>query len=367
MLVIEAIAVRGEPMAEPLRATFDQAGGTIGRAGASTLALPDPERRISRTHATIGFDQRGFLLTDTGSFNRLALNGRCLSGGHAYLKDGDTLTVGSYRLLVRIPGAAAPDRQRLPTPTTEEPAAANVKAALSSPASSSIAADPPASASPAEQATPHVEPSAAKADPPAAAADALPSNATKELDLIFKSRDARVEPYLRNDWIARPAVPESDALGLYPFFPLDSKPERIPEIDAEPPVLTSVWNPDDEEPSAENSDATEATVYAGAPVPRAVSTNAHDMIAQQLAAILRGAGVNGITPQSLEIIGRALRESAQRTSPRGRGFTTPIHQSGILAGVRGAFSGLTGRLSPHRLETWLKRKSPLDSLLRASH
>jgi len=405
MLVIEAIALRGKPLPEPLRATFDEAGGTIGRAGASTLALPDPERRISRTHATIGFDARGFVLTDTGSFNRLALNGRSLSGGRAYLKDGDKLTVGSYRLLVFVGGAvSAPAQpQTLPTPTLDEPAA-NPEAALSSPASSTIPADAPEDGSPAaslpagialEQEAPHTQAGAAEEDPPAAAQDHLPAKPTKELDLIFKSGDARIEPYLPNELIvSRPALPEPDVLGLYPFLPLDSAPECISEIGdeppaalprGEPPVLTSVWDPDDEEDVADTSDASEATVYAGTPMPGAVAAGARGLTVHQLAAILHGAGVSGITPESLEIIGRVLRESVQGAADappagprggtaqsraakrRGQGFTTPIHHRGILVGVRGAFSDIAGRLSPHRLETWLKRKSPLASLLPTHH
>ena len=402
MLVIEAIALRGKPLPEPLRATFDETGGTIGRAGASTLALPDPERRISRTHATIGFDSRGFVLTDTGSFNRLALNGRSLSGGRAYLKDGDKLTVGSYRLLVFVGGAvSAPAQpQSLLTPTLDEPGA-NPEAALSSPASSTVPADAPADGSPAtslpagiapDQEAPRTQAGAAEENPPAAAPDQLPAKSTKELDLIFKSRDSRIEPYLPNELIVlRPALPEPDVLGLYPFFPLDSASERRAEMDGEPlprgepPVLTSVWDPDDAEDVANAADTSEATVYAGTPMPGAVTTGAHGLTVQQLAAILHGAGVSGITPERLEIIGRVFRESvrgaadtptarsragtAQSRSAkrRGQGFTKPIHYRGILVGVRGAFSGIAGRLSPHRLETWLKRKSPLDSLLPTRH
>ena len=80
MLVIEAIAVRGQPVAEPLRATFDENGGTIGRGSASTLVLPDPDRHISRTQATIGFQAGAFVITDTGTLNPLTVNGRALGG-----------------------------------------------------------------------------------------------------------------------------------------------------------------------------------------------------------------------------------------------------------------------------------------------
>jgi predicted component of type VI protein secretion system len=405
MLVIEAIAVRGQPLPEPLRATFDEAGGTIGRAGASTLALPDPERRISRTHATIGFDSRGFVLTDTGSFNRLVLNGRSLSGGHAYLKDGDKLTVGSYRLLVHLSGAASAlaHRQSPPTPMEDEPGA-DPKAALSTPASSTELVDAPADGSPGaslpagiapDQPAPATQIGATEKNPRAAAQDQLPPKPARDLDPIFKSRDARIEPYLPNELIVpRPALPEADVLGLYPFFPLDSGPERTPEIDGEPPaalprgeppVLTSVWDPDDDEQDVASApDASEATVYAGTPIPGAVAASAHGLTVQQLTAILRGAGVSGITPESLELIGRVLRESVQGNADapparleggaqsrsakrRGQGFTTPIHHSGILVSMRGALSDIAGRMSPHRLETWLKRKSPLHSLLPTNH
>jgi predicted component of type VI protein secretion system len=115
MLVIEAIAVRGQPVAEPLRATFDENGGTIGRGSASTLVLPDPDRHISRTQATIGFQAGAFVITDTGTLNPLTVNGRALGGGvNARLKDGDELTVGPYRLRVHVDGIA----QRTPGGTT---------------------------------------------------------------------------------------------------------------------------------------------------------------------------------------------------------------------------------------------------------
>src|SRR3954471_4790765 len=113
MLVIEAITVRGQPVADPVRATFDQGGGTIGRGSTSTLVLADPDRHISRVQATIEFQAGDYVITDTGTLNPLTVNGRPLGGGaHALLKDGDELSVGPYRLRVHVsgmvPSASAP-------------------------------------------------------------------------------------------------------------------------------------------------------------------------------------------------------------------------------------------------------------------
>ena len=397
MLVIEAIGVHGEPLSDPLRATFDASGGTIGRACASTLVLPDPERRISRTHATIGFDSRGFVLTDTGSYNRLALNGRALRGAHACLKDGDQLTVGPYRLLVHL-RAAAPatvPQQSRPAPAIDEPPA-TIPAAPSNPLS-----DPPAGASQAASAEGAIAPEqqpcrpatdTEREDTLVAVQEHLASTTAKEMDLIFASRDARVEPCLHDDWmIKRPVLPmssqEQDAFGLYPCIPVDSTLEPMPEIDGcdqatplprgEPPVLTSVWDPDEERA------ATTEPYSADVPARPAISASRLDPTVQQLEAILRAAGMSEITPARLEKIARVLRDCAQAApersrrsqvnaedpprEPNARRSLIPVRHTRMLASVRGAVGDVMVRLSAQRLEGWLKRKSPLQSLLPTSH
>ena len=52
MLTIRAVSFKGRPLDRELVARFEEAGGTIGRGETNTLVLSDPERFISRTHAT---------------------------------------------------------------------------------------------------------------------------------------------------------------------------------------------------------------------------------------------------------------------------------------------------------------------------
>src|SRR5262249_56212423 len=78
----------------------------------NTLVLPDPDRFISRTHATISFQAGGFVITDTGAKNPVVLNGRSLGpGSQARLSDGDQIKVGDYILEVALePPVPAPSR-----------------------------------------------------------------------------------------------------------------------------------------------------------------------------------------------------------------------------------------------------------------
>src|SRR5215470_332634 len=99
MLVIRVISCGERPVDRELSARFGEAGGTIGRAETSTLVLPDPERHISRTHATIAFQANGFVITDNGTKNPIVLNGRPMGPGtQVRLSDGDQIKVGGYVL-----------------------------------------------------------------------------------------------------------------------------------------------------------------------------------------------------------------------------------------------------------------------------
>jgi FHA domain len=120
VLLIRALSFKGRPVAQEIAARFGEAGGTIGRGESSTLVLPDPERYISRTHATVSFQAGGYVITDNGTKNPVILNGRPLGSGlQARLADGDTVKVGDYALLVTlIPRAASPIQ---PVPAVASP------------------------------------------------------------------------------------------------------------------------------------------------------------------------------------------------------------------------------------------------------
>src|SRR5262245_19789160 len=109
MLTIRAVSFKGRPLDREVAARFEETGGTIGRGETNTLVLTDPERFISRTHATISFQAGGYLITDTGTKNPVVVNGRALgSGSQARLGDGDQIKIGDYLLQIAVTTSGAP-------------------------------------------------------------------------------------------------------------------------------------------------------------------------------------------------------------------------------------------------------------------
>ena len=107
MITLTILTFNGGPT-ERLSATFDELGGTIGRADTNQLILPDPERTISRVHAQVAFRNGGFALVDRGS-NPVLVNGRAVgNGAEAPLKAGDQVQIGGYVLSVEA-SAGAPN------------------------------------------------------------------------------------------------------------------------------------------------------------------------------------------------------------------------------------------------------------------
>ena len=100
MIVLSVSSYNGAPT-EPREASFDELGGTIGRATTNQLVLPDPDRTISRVHAQVVLRNGSFAVVDRGS-NPISVNGSPLGNGReAPLKPGDTLNVGGYVIQVR--------------------------------------------------------------------------------------------------------------------------------------------------------------------------------------------------------------------------------------------------------------------------
>ena len=101
MIKIEVRALNEQPLASPLAADFDEMGGTIGRAAGNTLVLPDENRHISRTQASISFRAGGYVLSDLGSATPTIVNGMTLgSGREAPVRPGDEIRIGDYVLQV---------------------------------------------------------------------------------------------------------------------------------------------------------------------------------------------------------------------------------------------------------------------------
>ncbi|MBT9459293.1 MAG: type VI secretion system-associated FHA domain protein TagH [Burkholderiaceae bacterium] len=101
MITLTVTSFNGAPSDIPLSASFDELGGTIGRADTNQLVLPDPDRAISRVHAQIVFRAGGFAVVDRGS-NPILVNGKAVgSGREAPVADGDQLQIGGYVLAIK--------------------------------------------------------------------------------------------------------------------------------------------------------------------------------------------------------------------------------------------------------------------------
>ena len=99
MIVLTVLSYSGQP-AEGLSASFDELGGSIGRAEGNQLVLPDPERSISRLHAKVLFRSGQYTIVDNGS-NPIAVNGSEVPSGREHaLQAGDQVQIGGYLLKV---------------------------------------------------------------------------------------------------------------------------------------------------------------------------------------------------------------------------------------------------------------------------
>lgn len=107
-MLIQVMRFKGRQPDTAVQARFTQAGGTIGRSSQCTLALPDPERHISRIQAEVTWTDGSFFLTDRGNGNPTMHNGQEVGKGHCVpLADGDELHCGDYVLRVE----ASPSRR----------------------------------------------------------------------------------------------------------------------------------------------------------------------------------------------------------------------------------------------------------------
>ncbi|MBL8288636.1 MAG: type VI secretion system-associated FHA domain protein TagH [Rubrivivax sp.] len=108
ILTLLAVSLNDQALTRPITARFDTAGGTIGRADHSTMALPDPERYISRKQAEIAFVGNGFTIRNVGAANPITVAQRTLGAGEAApLKHGDEVRIGGYLLRADCPPVAA--------------------------------------------------------------------------------------------------------------------------------------------------------------------------------------------------------------------------------------------------------------------
>lgn len=100
-LTLKAVSLNEQPLSQPITAHFDAQGGTIGRADGNTLALPDPERHISRCQAEIRGAGAGYTIRNVGSANPILVRGESLARGESTtLAHHDKVRIGGYLLEV---------------------------------------------------------------------------------------------------------------------------------------------------------------------------------------------------------------------------------------------------------------------------
>lgn len=100
MIVLCVTSYNGAPT-EARETSFDELGGTIGRATTNQLVLPDTDRSISRVHAQVVMRNGGYTLIDRGS-NAVIVNGAPLGNGREVaIQPGDQLSIGGYVIEVR--------------------------------------------------------------------------------------------------------------------------------------------------------------------------------------------------------------------------------------------------------------------------
>ena len=144
-LILRAVSLNELPITQPISARFGPEGGSIGRADSNTLALPDPERRISRRQAEVSAEGSGYVIRNVGSANPIIVCDLSLAlGESAPLKSGDQVRIGGY--LLSVDAVAGDDRTAIdPGKPTADPFAGLASTPAKSDAMARAPAFPPSS------------------------------------------------------------------------------------------------------------------------------------------------------------------------------------------------------------------------------
>ena len=268
-LIIRALTLDNRPLSQALTGVFGAEGGTIGRSDTNTIALPDPERHISRLQAEVIAEAGCYRVRNAAAVNPILLNGRPLGPGEsAPLADGDELQIGGYVLGVQFGDSAAADA-RAPANAhtvitasaheqrTHPPAmvAARMAARTSTPSAPPAAnpfADllaPIAAASPhlahADPSMPMAPTGATASQPRAPIAASGPSAGNPFADLLAPQPSGAVDPFA--DLLA-PAAAPSHSVATDPFAFLEAG-SHVPAAGA--PEAAALPLPDDFDPFAD--------------------------------------------------------------------------------------------------------------------
>ncbi len=222
-LKLSAVTHNDQRLTSPITAFFDDAGGTVGRADHCTLALPDPERFISRKQAEVVAVTGGlFLIRNVGSANPIVIGQRSLAlNESAVLQDGDLVRIAGYELQVSY--------------TTQGPA----------PRPTVLQRSQPAVAPAAQQVAPQIAPPAVVQAPAATAVAANPFS-----DLLAPGSQSAGQPPASTAAAANPfadllapAPQPAQAPAARPDAWAPSPPAAAPVFSAPPAPLAPAANP----------------------------------------------------------------------------------------------------------------------------
>jgi type VI secretion system FHA domain protein len=393
------------PSGPPLRRTFTEQGGLIGRDARNALVLP--HKNVSARHAEISFRDGVFYLTDT-SLNGVAIGSpanRLARDQPCALESGDHLFIEPYELLVSIDGWAArpaPD-SRVDPFAPDQPFAPDPRSPIIDSPSQVLdggEVDPlkllggapgPAAARTAIPVVPPVDdPLRAHYQPPQVeASPAPPASETSEIPPDYN-------PLIRDDSFAGPSpvisrpVP-SPGLGGRTRDPV-APSLRTPAVPGEPPVRPPL--PPDLPPHEANGAGDLADVLKGAGLEGVAVT---PELARSFGQILRVV-VSGLMDvlQARQRIKEEFQMRHTRLTPtdnnplkfsanvedalhnllvkRNAAFLGPVdafgdafddlrhHQLAMLAGMRVAFESMLAEFDPDRLQEQFDRQAGKGAL-----
>jgi FHA domain-containing protein len=327
-LTLRVVSLNDSPLTQPITAQFDAQGGTIGRADHNTMALPDPERHISRQQAEIRPGTSGYVIRNIGSANPITVRGQPLSQGQSVpLGHRDQVRIGGYLLeviddLADEAGATVVKRSAA-EPLVRPP----VPHAAAAGASSRLPDDFDPFAPPVPRAAPPSPQSFAPMGN-GAFADLVPGEHQRSIDDLFGLQPGARDPladFMAGAPPASEGAASSQGLSTDPLAlfgePVTAPPQAVEQtLPDHTPALQSSFRPP--EVRAPQAPAVVPPPVQPMPVPRTEPPAAFAAGSADAAALWRafceGAGLRldppqGLNPELMRVIGQLLHAGIEGT------------------------------------------------------